>query len=93
MSVPSSGSLSMQSIACEKVHDNYGIPFDAQGLAKRAAIGRISLFDVSRSGNTNNSTVSYDVTNIASSSSPNNSAPYKMSEFYGYDHDASMILP
>jgi len=83
----------MQSIACEKVHDNYGVPVDGLGQSQRAAIGRISLFDVSRSGNNNNSTVSYDVTNIASSSSPNNSAPYKMSEFYGYDHDASMLLP
>lgn len=89
MAVPSSGSLSMQDIACEKVFDNYNHPTDGIGASQRAGIGAISLADVSTSGNSNGSGTSFDATNTNSSSYPNGTTPHSMSEFYDYDHDAS----
>jgi hypothetical protein len=89
MAVPSSGSLSMQDIACEKVFDNYNHPTDGIGASQRAAIGAISLADVSTSGNSNGSGTSFDATNTNSSSYPNGTTPHSMSEFYSYDHDAT----
>ena len=89
MAVPSSGSLSLRRIAAEKVFDNYGITLD--GYAQ-ATLGITSLKDVTTSGNSNGSTPSFDVTNTTSSSYPNGSAPYSMSEFYSYDHDATVSV-
>ena len=94
MAVPSSGSLSMQDIACEKVFDNYNHPTDGLGLSQRANIGAISLADLSSSGNSNGSTTSFEAnnTNNAASDRPDGSAPHSMSEFYSYDHDATAAL-
>ena len=91
MAVPSSGSLSLQDIACEKVFDNYNHPVDGLGLSQRAGIGAISLKDVSTSGNSNGLGTSFDVTNTNNPSAdrPDGSVPHSMSEFYNYDHDAS----
>ena len=86
MAVPSSGSLSLRRIAAEKVFDNYDITLD--GLAQ-ATLGTTSLKDVSTSGNSNGSTPSFDATNTNSSSYPDGTAPYSMSEFYEYDHNAT----
>jgi len=88
MAVPSSGSLSLRRIAAEKVFDNYDITLD--GFAQ-ATLGTTSLTDVSTSGNSNGSTPSFDATNTNSSSYPNGTTPHSMSEFYGYDHNASSI--
>ena len=89
MAVPSSGSLSMQDIACEKVFDNYNHPTDGIGASQRAGIGTISLADLSSSGNSNGSGTSFEAnnTNNAASDRPDGSAPHLMSEFYSYDHD------
>lgn len=94
MAVPSSGSLSMQDIACEKVFDNYNHPTDGLGLSQRAGIGAISLADLSTSGNSNGSGTSFEAnnTNNAASDRPDGSQPHKMSEFYSYDHDATASL-
>jgi len=86
MAVPSSGSLSLRRIAAEKVFDNYNITLD--GFAQ-ATLGTTSLKDVSTSGNSNGSTPSFDATNTNSSSYPDSTAPYSMSEFYEYDHNAT----
>jgi len=91
MAVPSSGTLSMQDIACEKVFDNYNHPTDGLGLSQRAGIGAISLADVSTSGNSNGSGTSFDATNgcNAASDRPDGATSHSMSEFYSYDHDKS----
>lgn len=84
----------MQDIACEKVFDNYNHPTDGLGLSQRAGIGTISLADLSFKGDDNGSGTSFEPNNTNNSSSdrPDGSQPHKMSEFYGYDHDATPSL-
>lgn len=79
MAVPSSGTLSLLSLAKEKVHDDY-----TSGVS---VTGPISLKDLTLGGNANGSNVSYDVTNGFSPSHPDNDESYGMQEFYSYDHD------
>lgn len=82
MAVPSSGSLSLWGLAKEKTHDNYGntIPI---GTWQGIFFPNVSLSDATTgAGN-------YDGTNQNSSSKPNGTTPHQMSEWYGYDHDAS----
>ena len=81
MAVPSSGELSLLKIAKEKVHDDY--------TSVSSITGAISLTDVSTSGNSNGSGVSFDATNTANAATdrPDGSTPHAMSEFYNYDHD------
>jgi len=76
MAVPSSGELSLQSIANEMLQDDYN-----------ASIGytNISL------GAMGSGTSPYSI-NTGSSSYPTSSAPHSMSEFYGYDNDASSTV-
>ena len=81
MAVPTSGTLHLTKIANEKHFDNYN---QAQLPA-----APYSSKDLAVSGDSNGSGVSYDVTNTNSASRPDNAAPYKMSEWYGYDHDAT----
>lgn len=81
MAVPSSGTLDLSKIANEKHFDNYN--------QAQLPTPPYSLKDISTSGNSNGSGVSYDATNSNSTNKPNSSAPYSMSEFYGYDHDQS----
>ena len=82
MAVPSSGVLHLTKLANEKHFDNYN---QAQLPAPP-----YSLKDITVGGQSSKlQGVSYDVTNTDSDQFPNNSKPYAMSEFYGYDHDAS----
>jgi|TARA_B110000114_G_scaffold121635_1_gene127442 hypothetical protein len=81
MAVPSSGTISLFGLAKEKTHDNYAnsIPL---GTWQSYYFPNASLKDATTgAGN-------YDATNLNSSSRPDNSSPYGMSEWYGYDHDA-----
>jgi hypothetical protein len=85
MAVPGSGTLHLSKIANEKHFDNYN--------QAQLPLPPYSLTDVSTSGNSNGSGVSFDATNISNSfpgQRPNGSTPHHMSEFYNYDHDKSM---
>lgn len=73
MAVPSSGELSLQSIANEMLQDDYNA---ANGYTN------VSLGDMG------SGTSPYSI-NTASASYPNSSAPHGMAEFYSYDNDAS----
>ena len=63
MAVPSSGEIRLSKIAAEKHFDNYN--------HNQSVVSPISLKDVSTSGNSGGSGVSYDTTNIANLSSGN----------------------
>lgn len=80
MAVPTSGTITIHGLAKEKVYDNYSTTTMVQGP--------ISLADLAEGGNTHGSTPSFDITNTASSSYPNDSTPHGMAEWYSYDHDA-----
>ena len=81
MAVPSSGnSISLAGLAAEKEQDDYtDVDYDDV----------LSLKDITIGGNANGNSFVADLTNGFSASHPNNVAPFKMSEFYSYDHDAS----
>lgn len=81
MAVPSSGTLSLQKLAKEKVLENYN--------SSASIDGGIHLSDLAKGGNEAGSQTDYDETNNNSSSKPNESGPHEMSEWYGYDHDAA----
>jgi len=83
MAVPNSGLIKFSGIAAELVNDDY-TDADFDDL--------LTLKDMSVGGNTNGSSENFDSINSNSSSKPDSSAPYKMSEFYSYDHDASSGL-
>ena len=80
MTVPSSGQLHLSKIASEKHFDNYN--------ETSLPTPPYSLKDVSTSGNSGGSGVSFEATNTASVHKPDGSTPHRMGEFYGYDHDA-----
>jgi len=79
MAVPSSGQLCLAGIAKEKYYNNYTSaawpPFDIKDIGYEL----------------NNMAVGsqYGTINTDSTSSPDGIAPYCMSEWYGYDHDAT----
>ncbi len=79
MAVPASGnSISLGGLAAEKEIDDYtDVDYDDV----------LSLKDITIGGNANGNSFVADATNDISPSHPNNDAPYKMSEFYSYDHD------
>ena len=81
MAVPSSGTLSMRGIFSEKNEDDYGAAnMDGEtGLSLRG-LSSNSFSDTSTGGNIN-------LNSSSSSNPPNQTAPFAMSEFYGYDHD------
>jgi hypothetical protein len=81
MAVPSSGELSLQKLAKEKVHENYN--------SSSSVDGEIHLADLALGGNEYGSQTYYDETNNNSSLSPNETLPHAMSEWYSYDHDAA----
>ncbi len=82
MAVPGSGVLHLHKLANEKHFDNYN--------QAQMPTPPYSLKDITVGGNSFKlQGVSYDVTNTNSAQYPNNAKPYKMSEFYGYDHDAA----
>lgn len=82
MAVPSSGTLSLWGLAKEKTHDNYsnGVPI---GTWQNYYFPNVSLTDATTGAG------DYDGTNQNSTSKPDGDTPHKMSEWYGYDHDAS----
>jgi len=92
MAVPSSGSLSLRSIALEVATNSYAFhPVDGTGLSQ---LGSTSLKDMSTGGGTNSTgsfltSGSFPAINTANSASnrPDGSAPHAMSEFYSYDQD------
>ena len=81
MAVPGSGnSISLAGLAAEKDIDDY-TDADYDDV--------LSLKDLTIGGNAGGNSFVADATNGFSASKPNNVAPYKMSEFYSYDHDAA----
>ena len=83
MAVPSSGLIKFSGIAGELVNDDY---YDAD------FDDTLTLKDMTVGGNTNGSSENFESINDNSSERPDQSAPYKMSEFYSYDHDAASSL-
>ena len=82
MAVPGSGALSLGGLAAEKDVDDYtDVDYDDV----------LSLKDLTIGGNANGNSFSADTTNLSSASKPNSSAPFAMSEWYSYDHDASSL--
>ena len=79
MAVPSSGVLSLQKLAKEKVLDDYS--------SSSSITGGIHFSDLAKGGNEAGSSTEYDETNNNSSSKPNESEPHSMSEWYSYNHD------
>jgi len=99
MAVPSSGSLSLRSIATEIETNVYQVhPTDGFGLSQ---LGATSLRDVSQgsihASHSSGSLINSGLPNFPgfqaintdnpSSNRPNANTPHAMSEFYGYDHD------
>ena len=83
MAVPGSGTLSLLGLAREKVHDNYSSGSSISGL--------IPLKFVTIGGQGGSQQETYEATNTGSASYPDGSAPYNMSGFYSYDHDAFVL--
>ena len=87
MAVPSSGSIEMLKLAKERKFSNYN--------SSSSITSPIFLSDLSRltGGNSSGSGTSYPAINLAnpSTSRPDGSNPLQMSEFRGYDQDASRI--
>ena len=79
MAVPGTGSLSLFSIANEKLSNDYNDGDDGSGP--------YSLTDITQGGDQYGNGEDYDVTNGFSPSHPDNLASFGMSEFYSYDHD------
>ena len=79
MAVPASGnSISLAGLAAEKDVDDY-TDADYDDV--------LSLKDITIGGNNNGNSFVVDATNAFSVSHPDNVAPFRMSEFYSYDHD------
>ncbi len=90
MAVPSSGPISLYGIAKEIHLDNYNntIPNPNQSGTNWDTFNYpqpISLKNMSTGAG------GFDAINSASSSKPNGATPHSMSEFHGYDHDASSL--
>lgn len=81
MAVPSSGTLSLYSIGNEKLSNDYNGGDDGSGP--------YSLTDITLGGDTYGNSEFYPATNTNSANKPDSVAPHAMSEWYGYDHDAS----
>lgn len=71
----------MLGFAREKIYNNYS--------SSSTPTAPYSMYDLVNGGNTNGSGVSFPTTNTASPSYPSTSTPYEMSDWYGYDNDAS----
>ena len=83
MAVPGSGSLSLFSIANEKLSNDYNDGDDGSGP--------YSLRDITQGGDQYGNGEDYDVTNQQSPNHPDNVAAFSMGEFYAYDHDFQAI--
>lgn len=75
MAVPASGLLSLGRVNKEFIYNNYD--------ASTAPGSNVSLKNMSTGEN--------GAVNAASPSRPDGSAPHRLSEFYGYDHDLSLV--
>ena len=91
MVCPSSGEISLLGIAREKQNDDYTNTTTLVGQNGNSP-GTISLESASTSGNNHGPQVVMEATNTSSPSYPDGSAPYAMSEFYSYDHDAVALV-
>ena len=81
MAVPSSGEITMVGIFSEKNEDDYTANnTDGETDFSLAGLSRNNIDD-SSAGEIN--------INASASPKPDDSAPFQMSEFYGYDHDAA----
>ena len=80
MAVPSSGGITLVGIFSEKNEDDYGAMFAEENNISLAGLSRDNIDD-SDGGEIN--------INQSSTSKPDDQPPFKMSEFYGYDHDAA----
>lgn len=92
MAVPSSGSLSMRGIFSEKNEDDYSAAnMDGETNLSLRGLSSDSHDDTGSGGNINNNSDGWlaptNTSNPAQDGSNIGSAPFKMSEFYGYDHD------
>ena len=81
MAVPSSGTLNISALAAEKLENDY--------TDVDTSYGPYSLKDITLGGATTVNGEDYDATNTNSANKPDSIAPHAMSEWYGYDHDAS----
>jgi hypothetical protein len=81
MAVPSSGTLNISALAAEKLENDY--------TDVDTSYRPYSLKDITLGGATTVNGEDYDVTNNNSANKPDIVAPHAMSEWYGYDHDAS----
>ena len=79
MAVPSSGEITLVGIFSEKNESDYDAMFAEENNISLAGLSRDNIDD-SDGGEIN--------INQSSTSKPNDQAPFHMSEFYGYDHDA-----
>ncbi len=81
MAVPSSGELSLSEIFAELYANDYGgwSNYEYDGYTP-------SLLNLSTGGDPPDEAIN---TNNDADDRPDESAPHSMSEFYGYDHDAS----
>ena len=79
MAVPSSGEITLVGIFSEKNESDYDAMFAEENNISLAGLSRDNIDD-SDGGEIN--------INQSSTSKPNDQAPFKMSEFYGYDHYA-----
>jgi len=80
MAVPSSGEITLVGIFSEKNESDYDAMFAEENNISLAGLSRDNIDD-SDGGEIN--------INQSSTSKPNDQPPFKMSEFYGYDHDAA----
>jgi len=76
MAVPTSGQLSLGRVHREFIFNDYA--------SSTASGNNISLRNMSTGGN--------GAVNQISSSRPDGSAPHRLSEFYGYDHDKTLVF-
>ena len=81
MAVPSSGTLSLLGLAKEKVHDDYN--------SGSSISGQIPFSYLTLGGQGGSQQETYDTTNTNSASYPDNNQPHQMTDWYGYDHDAT----
>ena len=85
MAVPSSGSLSMLGIFSEKNENDYtAANIDGENSISLRGLSSNSHGDTASGGNIN-------LNSDSAGNAPNQTAPYAMSEFYTYDHDATSI--
>jgi len=85
VAVPSSGTLSLRGIANEKNVNDY-----TDDDTEVEVYGGISLRGVSNNSFDDFGTGNIDLNSLSAANPPNQTAPYAMSEFYGYNHDESV---